>query len=682
MLMHRLILENFGLFRGRTEIDLVPRTRHKRRLPVILIGGTNGAGKTTVLDAIRLCLYGPLALGERVSQEQYHAYLRSSIHRDRGTLSQCDSASVTLEFEFGLAGVLHRFQVERAWECNGRGTVTSLKVTRDGASIDQLEQSHADEFLRDLIPYGVAQLFFFDGEKIQQMAQASDDDATLAEAIKGLLGLDVLDRLHNDLTIYSGRLRSADASKTLRKELRDIESKLERLQKERPKFTRALDRSKSQADRLRQDIARVKQRLSREGASFATNREELEIEQGQLTQTIEKTEDQLRELCGGLFPFTLATSLCADLRAQLEGEKAIQDWQAYDRFLRSQIAEVKGGLGSALFGNKAAKSLDQRTRDAVIDRVSRLLDSLARKPDNLPSVSLVHQLSDEGHKRLLAAIHPVLEEVPGKLSTFEVELEDQARRLLRVRTALEKIPRDDVLAPLLKQLNDLHRQLGTAESEDKRNQEALNSLEHEIAVQKRLQQKLGDKIGTSKKDAQRRRMATTVQAVLKDYSAALTEQKIGELSGAVMECFGQLWRKGDVLHGIQIDPATCCVMLLDKHDQVIPKERLSAGEKQIYAISMLWALARVSGRVLPMVIDTPLARLDSKHRHHLVTRYFPQVSHQVVILSTDTEIDQTYFQELGPSISHAYHLRFDEEEGRSAVEEGYFWGRRQLEVAL
>ena len=81
-----------------------------------------------------------------------------------------------------------------------------------------------------------------------------------------------------------------------------------------------------------------------------------------------------------------------------------------------------------------------------------------------------------------------------------------------------------------------------------------------------------------------------------------------------------------------------------------------------------------------MVIDTPLARFDSRHRQHLVRRYFPNVSHQVIILSTDTEIDEDYFRELDPSISHAYHLAFNDREMQTSVEEGYFWSRKESEA--
>ena len=76
--------------------------------------------------------------------------------------------------------------------------------------------------------------------------------------------------------------------------------------------------------------------------------------------------------------------------------------------------------------------------------------------------------------------------------------------------------------------------------------------------------------------------------------------------------------------------------LYDQAGTAIPKQRLSEGEKQIFAISLLWGLSRAAARPLPAIIDTPMARLDAQHRNQLVERYFPHASHQVVVLSTDT----------------------------------------------
>ena len=86
-----------------------------------------------------------------------------------------------------------------------------------------------------------------------------------------------------------------------------------------------------------------------------------------------------------------------------------------------------------------------------------------------------------------------------------------------------------------------------------------------------------------------------------------------------------------------------------------------------------WGLARASTRPLPSIIDTPMARLDATHRNHLVERYFPNASHQVIILSTDTEVDQDYYETLSPHLSHAYHLDYNEKKQFTEATEGYFW---------
>ena len=152
-----------------------------------------------------------------------------------------------------------------------------------------------------------------------------------------------------------------------------------------------------------------------------------------------------------------------------------------------------------------------------------------------------------------------------------------------------------------------------------------------------------------------------------------TAQKIDRLSALITESFRYLLRKQTLVERILIDPATFAVTLYDDAGQALPRQRLSEGEKQIFAIAMLWGLARASARPLPAVIDTPMARLDAVHRQHLVERYFPHASHQVVILSTDTEVDRQYYQMLQPAIARAYHLKYDEARKVTVGEEGCFW---------
>ena len=122
-----------------------------------------------------------------------------------------------------------------------------------------------------------------------------------------------------------------------------------------------------------------------------------------------------------------------------------------------------------------------------------------------------------------------------------------------------------------------------------------------------------------------------------------------------------------------IDPETFEITLLDVNNRRVPIDRLSSGERQIFAIAFLWGLTRTSGKRLPVIIDTPLGRLDNEHRENLVKNYFPNVSHQVIILSTDVEIDNKLFNMLKGYVSHSYQLIYDENCMCTRIYKGYFW---------
>jgi len=93
----------------------------------------------------------------------------------------------------------------------------------------------------------------------------------------------------------------------------------------------------------------------------------------------------------------------------------------------------------------------------------------------------------------------------------------------------------------------------------------------------------------------------------------------------------------------------------------------------VFAVSLLWGLAQTSELKLPIIIDTPLSRLDSTHRDNIVNNYFPNAGEQVIILSTDTEVDSNYYRSLKPRLSGAASLEFDQRQELTTVRQGYFW---------
>jgi DNA sulfur modification protein DndD len=645
---------------------------------VILIGGRNGSGKTTILEALRLCLYGQLALGERTGRREYESYLRDRIHRRSGKSISPHSASVGVEFEYSVSGRRKSYSVQRSWELKQRAVECELTITCDGKSLDDLDRAHADEFLRDLIPPGLSQLYFFDGEKIQELAESNDDSGTLGEAIRGLLGLDLVDQLIGDLKVYSSRQETSPEADPVIQRIKETDEQIQQSEDDRRKVIRTVDECQSRVDSISQRIVRLKQRIVREGGAFAHQHESLKAERDGLLQAVKDAEGSARDLCANLLPFAFAPKLCEALTKQLNAEEAVQNWQTHRSMLTSRLRDVKSRMADDLFASTG--KIGKSDKNQILQCVNKLLDGLLADPEDLPSIDLIHRLSNESIGKLRGAIEQTQNSLPADLSRIQLSLEESTRRLSQIAEQLVRLPDDDQLKPLLDELSAVHRQQMEQERELARCVEALEEEDVRIEALKRQREKLESELEGTRTGLNRNELVSRVQLVLREYAEGLALAKSKELTQAVARRFSQLWQKQNVIKRIEIDPVTYQVTLYDDINRPVSKRELSAGEKQIYAVAMLWSLAEVSGRPLPMVIDTPLGRLDSSHRTHLVEHYFPNASHQVVVLSTDTEIDEQYFSELSPAISHSYRLRFDEEELRTVVEEGYFASRRAKEV--
>ena len=125
-----------------------------------------------------------------------------------------------------------------------------------------------------------------------------------------------------------------------------------------------------------------------------------------------------------------------------------------------------------------------------------------------------------------------------------------------------------------------------------------------------------------------------------------------------------------------IDEQTLDFTYWNDQNKVVPKNTTSAGEKQLMVTAMLWALAKCSNNRLPVIVDTPLARLDSAHRQLMVKNYFPYASEQTIILSTDSEIDKRYYDMLKPFIGREHTLLYDDETKSTTIQEGFFGGEQ------
>jgi DNA sulfur modification protein DndD len=663
MILTQLTLIDFGSYPGKQTIALSA----KKGRNVVLFGGKNGAGKSTLLEAIRLCFYGQAAYPEMGSRQRYEAHLLSKIHSNPTALIQPTFASVAVTFQFGESDGLHTFTLTRSWERTvSERLVETFDVERDGKQLEEVSADHWQEFVRDLLPPGVSQLFFFDGEKIQQLAEDSSDQRTLSEAVKSLLGVDIIERLHADLSIYRSKLGGPDTAKKGDEKTLAVLDQLSPLDQS---ISELLVRKGSLADlsnELRSKISSLEQKILSEGGSFARNREKLVQQESGFRSQIEQFEGTIRDLASGLLPFTLCPALTARLKTQILLEEASFRREAVTRVL----LDMKHALLKKLSSKRIWKSEgDGLLRKQVLNIVEETMGTIATPDANVP----IHHLSPEMNRQLEIWIDGSSVEAAQIVTSVAKKLEDLYRALQRTQIELGRVPPEGVIRPLLERLNSLHQEFGKLNSEIAQNAELLGEQERKRDELRRLYAKLISDQDEYNLEKEKATKAVRIQAVLEDYKIKLIEKRVAELQRHLTECYQLLSRKKDVIRRIEIDPNSFAVTLRDRRDKPVPKARLSAGEKQIYAISVLWALAKTSGRPLPMIIDTPLARLDADHRLSLAKHYFPMASHQTLVLSTDTEIDQTYFAELRPYISRSYRLDFVPEEGGTFVRNGYFW---------
>lgn len=511
-----------------------------------------------------------------------------------------------------------------------------------------------------------------DGEKIQQLAEDTTDQQALAEAVKSLLGVDIIERLQADLSIYRTRLSKPDRGNADASEIRKFGRTIDRLQQKLSAARKERERLEERNRTIREALQKAENSFAEHGGAFGRNRDSLIQQEATLKQRIAQLEDTIRQQCAGLLPFALVSQLCRKLSRQLAAEEILAQARAGQALLSTAKNELAERFRpSILFSN--IEEISDAAKSQISSRInSALRDRLGVEQQQEPTTA-IHELSAADSRVLSAWIAEATTEIPPTLRAVTDELEKSHRQLQKTLEALRKIPADDVLRPVLNEIHRLNERLARASSEAMLKDQQVKELELQIAELQRRHARLTQKLSAGAKASAKLTILPRVEKTLEEYRLRLIDKKIAELQRLVTECFNLLCRKKDSLRTIRIDSHDFAISLCDRNGQPIPKAQLSAGEKQIYAISMLWALGRASGRPLPVIIDTPLARLDSDHRRLLVENYFPHASHQVIVLSTDTEVDQFYFDLLKPAVARAHHLEYDQLDCCTTVGQGYFW---------
>lgn len=663
MLIETLTLCDFGLFQGEHQIDLAPRKKYGSTRPIILFGGLNGAGKTTILTAIRLAIYGRQALGYGTSQKVYEEYLASKIHRNRNSLVVPSGANVALDFIYHKLGTPIHYRILRSWIVHGKQIKESLTISQNGEVLTEFNLEQCQGFLNELIPLGVSELFFFDGEKIASLADEGGDVA-LRDAIRKLLGLDIIERLKNDLSIYVRRQTKENLPEDIKDQLKKHETEYKALKENIKEEENAAQEIHPKIAESKTQLDRLESHISANGGAWAASREAIQVRGKSLETARASLQADIREALNGLYPLSLAPKLLKQLSEQIKQERQLKEWDVIANAVTTRIDSLQAIINTYVPQEKALEAKSQ---------VNKTFADLTTKPTKLKSITLLHDLAGKDYAQLDTWVREAITKSPDQMAVLRDRLNKVEEELANISIQKGRAPEEDALKTDLAAIKEKTSKIAQLTVERNTHLELGRKYTWQCIDVVRKMRKLEEKLEEGSSEGIGMHLARNTRGVLTDFAEEMTKRKIEKLELEFAASFSHLARKDDAIVSAKIDPSTFEVHLLNKTGQSIPKKDLSAGEKQIYAIAMLEALAITSGRKLPIIIDTPLGRLDGHHRANLVNHYFPRASHQVIILSTDTEVDKKFYDDLTKHISHSYQVNYDEKEGASGINEGYFW---------
>ncbi len=658
MIFDQLVLENFGIFRGRNKIELNFTNESDSAQNIILIGGMNGRGKTTFLEAVLLVLYGRYSIAFKETGLNYTQYLRKFTNTSSGNTK----AAIELDFSVVSQGQTVSVRVRRAWDASQVRIFEQIDVWADGLHDPHLGQ-YWDLYIEEILPAGIAGLFFFDGEKVSSLAENLSNVHT-KKAIDALLGIDIIERLLADITRIINRTKDRLTNSEILDRSKDSESKRDAILKNLAENHQTRRELGQELSLLVNYLAETEELFVKEGGALEQSLDDLKKHKASLQEEFFASRAFLHQLASGPLPLTLVEDLLKEIDVQARAEQAA----TRASHLSSYVDELAERLAEQI-----------ETPDyGIKEELNRFFQSEKNKLGLAIIEKPIFDFSPAAHEQLVMLLNGAHK---SKKDLMQVEIEKVGylkEKMNRFNEFLAKERDADQISDRLQEIKHLTSRIVLLEAELKDIEDVIQVQERELEIAEADLRKLLDEILLNENEQAdaRRIISYSLKTIdtMTIFKSQLAKAKVKALGEEIFDCFQILIDKATLVQSIKLDPETYELHLTSGNGKQLLTSQLSAGERQMLAVSVLWGLARASGHKMPVIIDTPMARLDSSHRTNYVKHYLPHASHQLIALSTDEEIVDEYLESLEASVSHKYLLSYNEDTSSTTVVNGYFEG--------
>ena len=660
MRFKKLTLNNIGAYYSNHTFNFSVNGSQK----IILIGGKNGTGKTTILDMIRLSLYGPLAYGFKTENDGYQQRIYSLLNK-KAIETHESLFQLFLEFDFVEDYQRSTYIFKRQWNLNDKKIRENFSIFKEGKHIaDPQETDIIQTKINEIFPPQLFRMCLFDGEAISEIITKNLISSYLRDTANVVFNLDLFINLNKDLESHKKQLLNRK-NPEVQNELEMITEELEIQGSQKGKILDSIVELNQKIAVKHHETDELKKQFNIYGGLKQEERDNVIAKINKLEQERSRITNKIKTFIVEALPLFLVKKELNDIKMQMELE---QQYETYS-YLESNISaeHISEILSNLELVSDSSNSISSSFLNDILNLV---------KPDIKDPIHRASFTQRSEIQNVLTNTNKFdLNDVSGWFSK-------SSRLLSQMQKLRKKVEVHDSNAEfqnMTEQIQILAKEIHEANDDLSKMETELKLIEEEKAIKEKKLTQLQQSLSSFEKAETTIQNINNIVEVNNEFIKIQLEDKLHQVQEEVVLMLNQLMRKGNFIKKVVICHKNFDVILFSNTDYEIDIKVLSAGEKQILLLSLVWAIVKVSERKIPFVFDTLLGRLDTDHKHNILTKYIPYCGEQIIILSTDSEVDRYHLDLIKPYLASTVTLVIDTNIQTSRLEVNNYFDSFQLE---
>ena len=711
MQITKLTLNNFSSYE---DINIFDFSVEEGK-PIVLIGGQNGAGKTSMFTAIKIALYGPLTFGYTAFNSFYFKKVKSFINYKAFQNDDLQSG-VAIELKVINEREVKRYTIQRNWHIIDTKLTEEYIVIEDDNVLEDSEKSFFESYLNSIIPPELFDFFLFDGEEVGNIFSEDNYNKYLKNSILTMCGIDSFSIIQSFCKSYIVKANK-DYDKSLSVQYYQFEEDVFLKKAEINTKLAGIANYQSQIDEQAAIIEQQEREFLRAGGILKEKNARLEKETADLNKKREALAHEIKVFVETIMPFYIVRKLIPQIEDQInyEEKQSIYEYVSYmvsqdflSKTLNGKINDPDD-LSKYIYEAILQKLRPSRSKtdDIILDlskdeqsRVEQVIASV----EDINAFKIINNIKER--EKYTARVVSINQEIRESLSQedgkiFLDEIEKSKESILSLEIAKHEAEEEleeckTELAILEHELEMTHKSI-VENAQSKHVYELSSSIaaimEELIATRcVEIRTQLANKTMTNLKKIYRKENLISIIEVSDYFKLSLYQSRMFTVSDlksmvinlGVQEFYRTIGNQSIsiLLNYFNVETTAQLTAQIDNCKDIelgfdlykkVDLTALSKGERQIFILALYWAIVQISGKSIPFIIDTPYARIDANHREEISRKFFPGISNQVVILSTDEEITKEYYDIIRPYIAKEYLLSNDRGENKTTVTTGYFF---------